>query len=90
VRGVRVYISASCPACRSLGSLLERLEAARRSLVNTVVVSEQDGLPAALQGLGVPCATGLDATGQMICTPVSGIGDVKALVDRVVIGADAR
>jgi hypothetical protein len=90
VRGVRVYISASCPACRSLGSLLEKLETARRSLVNTVVVSEHDGLPAALQGLGVPCATGLDSAGQMICAPVSGIGDVKALVDRVVIGADVR
>ena len=90
VRGVRVYISASCPACRSLDSLLEKLESARRSLVNTVVLHEGDGLPAALQGLGVPCAMGLDAAGQMICTPVSGIGDVKALVDRVVIGADAR
>jgi hypothetical protein len=90
VRGVRVYISASCPACRSLGSLLEKLETARRSLVNTVVLNEGDGLPAPLQGLGVPCAMGLDAAGQMICAPVSGIGDVKALVDRVVIGADAR
>ena len=90
VRGVRVYISASCPACRSLGSLLEKLDDARRSLVNTIVVSEHDGLPAALQGLGVPCAMGLDAAGQMVCAPVSGIGDVKALVDRVVIAADVR
>ena len=90
VRGVRVYISGSCPACRSLGSLLEKLETARRSLVNTVVLREGDALPAALQGLGVPCAMGLDAAGQMICAPVSGIGDVKALVDRVVIGADVR
>jgi hypothetical protein len=91
VRGVRVYISASCPACRSLGSLLEKLETARRSLVNTVVLAEgEDSLPAALQGLGVPCAMGLNSAGQMICAPVSGIGDVKALVDRVVIGADVR
>jgi hypothetical protein len=89
VRGVRVYVSADCPACRSLGSLLERLETARRSLVSTVVVNEQDGLPPALQGIGVPCAMGLDAGGQMVCTPVSGIGDVKALVDKVVIGLDA-
>jgi hypothetical protein len=90
VRGVRVYVSADCPACRSLGSLLEKLETARRSLVNTIVVSEQDGLPPALQGIGVPCAMGLDAAGQMVCTPVSGIGNVKALVDRVVIGTDVR
>ena len=88
VRGVRVYVSPDCPACRSLGSRLAKLETARRSLVSTVVVSEQDGLPPALQGIGVPCAMGLDAAGQMVCTPVSGIGDVKALVDKVVIGLD--
>jgi hypothetical protein len=88
VRGVRVYVSENCPACRSLGTLLARMEDTRRSLVSTVVVRETEGLPAALQGLGVPCAIGLDRAGEAICSPVSGIGDVKALVDKVVIGLD--
>jgi hypothetical protein len=88
VRGVRVYVSENCPACRSLGTLLARMEDTRRSLVSTVVVHETQALPTALQGLGVPCAIGLDAAGEAICSPVSGIGDVKALVDKVVIGVD--
>ena len=88
VRGVRVYVSDNCPACRSLGTLLARMEDTRRSLVSTVVVHETRGMPTALQGLGVPCAIGVDSAGQAICSPVSGIGDVKALVDKVVIGLD--
>lgn len=88
VRGVRVYVSENCPACRSLGTLLARMEDTRRSLVSTVVVHESHALPTALQGLGVPCAIGLDSAGEAICSPVSGIGDVKALVDKVVIGLD--
>jgi hypothetical protein len=88
VRSVRVYVSQNCPACRSLGSLLQRMHGARRALVSTVVVREQEALPTPLRGLGVPCAIGLNAAGQVICAPVSGIGDVKALVDRVVIGLD--
>jgi hypothetical protein len=88
VRGVRVYVSENCPACRSLGTLLARMEDTRRSLVSTVLVHETQALPAELQGLGVPCAIGLDGAGEAICSPVSGIGDVKALVDKVVIGLD--
>jgi hypothetical protein len=88
VRSVRVYVSENCPACRSLGTLLARMDDTRGSLVSTVVVHETQALPPALQGLGVPCATALDAGGQAICSPVSGIGDVKALVDKVVIGVD--
>jgi hypothetical protein len=88
VRSVRVYVSENCPACRSLGSLLTRMEGTRRALVNTVVVREKESLPRALQGLGVPCAIGLDSAGQIVCAPVSGIGDVKALVDQLVIGLD--
>ena len=88
VRGVRVYVSENCPACRSLGTLLARMEDTRRSLVSMVVVHESQALPTALQGLGVPCAIGLDSAGEAICSPVSGIGDVKALVDKVVIGLD--
>jgi hypothetical protein len=88
VRSVRVYVSENCPACRSLGSLLTRMEGTRRALVSTVVVHEKASLPRALQGLGVPCAIGLDSAGQVVCSPVSGIGDVKALVDQVVIGLD--
>jgi hypothetical protein len=88
VRSVRVYVSENCPACRSLGSLLTRMEGTRRALVNTVVVREKESLPRVLQDLGVPCAIGLNSAGQVVCAPVSGIGDVKALVDQVVIGLD--
>jgi hypothetical protein len=88
VRSVRVYVSESCPSCRSLSSLLERMEDTRRALVNTVVVRERENLPKALQGLGVPSAIGLGSAGHVVCSPVSGIGDVKALVDQVVIGLD--
>jgi len=88
VRSVRVYVSESCPSCRSLSSLLERMEDTRRTLVNTVVVREKESLPKALQGLGVPSAIGLSGAGHVVCSPVSGIGNVKALVDQVVIGLD--
>ncbi|MEA2221902.1 MAG: hypothetical protein QOH83_278 [Solirubrobacteraceae bacterium] len=88
VRSVRVYVSESCPSCRSLSSLLERMEDTRRTLVNTVVVREKESLPKALQVLGVPSAIGLSSAGHVICSPVSGIGNVKALVDQVVIGLD--
>jgi hypothetical protein len=88
VRSVRVYVSESCPSCRSLSSLLERMEDTRRTLVNTVVVREKESLPKALQGLGVPSAIGLSSSGHVVCSPVSGIGNVKALVDQVVIGRD--
>jgi hypothetical protein len=88
VRSVRVYVSESCPSCRSLGSLLERMEDTRRALVSTVVVREKGSMPKALQGLGVPSAIGLSSAGNVICAPVSGIGNVKALVDQVVIGLD--
>jgi hypothetical protein len=88
VRSVRVYVSENCPACRSLGSLLTRIEGTRRALVSTVVVREKESLPRALQGLGVPSAIALDSAGEVTCAPVSGIGDVKALVDQIVIGLD--
>ncbi len=88
VRSVRVYVSESCPSCRSLGSLLERMEDTRRALVSTVVVREKESMPKALQGLGVPSAIGLSGAGQVVCAPVTGIGNVKALVDQVVIGLD--
>jgi hypothetical protein len=88
VRSVRVYVSESCPSCRSLSSLLERMEDTRRALVSTIVVREKESMPKALQGLGVPSAIGLSGTGQVVCSPVSGIGNVKALVDQVVIGLE--
>jgi hypothetical protein len=88
VRSVRVYVSESCPSCRSLGSLLERMEDTRRALVSTIVVREQESMPKALQGLGVPSAIGLSGAGNVVCAPVTGIGNVKSLVDRVVIGLD--
>jgi hypothetical protein len=88
VRSVRVYVSESCPSCRSLSSLLERMEDTRRALVSTVVVREKESMPKALQGLGVPSAIGLSGAGNVVCSPVSGIGNVKALVDQAVIGLD--
>lgn len=88
VRSVRVYVSESCPSCRSLSTLLERMEDTRRALVSTVVVREKESMPKALRGRGVPSAIGLSGAGQVVCAPVTGIGNVKALVDQVVIGLD--
>jgi hypothetical protein len=83
--GVRLYVSEDCPACRSLRYLLGKMDDARRSTVSTVVVGGKESVPEAFRRLGVPAATALDAAGRPVCSPVSGIGDVKALVDRVTV-----
>ncbi len=85
VLGVRLYVSSSCPACRSLHTLIDRMEPARRDSITTVVLNPGDERPAGFDGLGVPSATGLDAAGEPVCSPVAGIGDVKALIDRIVV-----
>jgi hypothetical protein len=86
VHRVRVYVSDECPACRSLRALLARTSESRRATTEIVVVRDDDELPPAVRGLGVPAAIGLDGTGAAACPPVSGVGDVKALVDRAVVG----
>lgn len=85
VFGVRLYVSGSCPACRSLHTLIDRMEPARRDSITTVVLNPGDERPAGFEGLGVPSATGLDAAGEPVCSAVAGIGDVKALIDRIVV-----
>jgi hypothetical protein len=86
---VRLYVSSSCPACRSLGRLLDGMEEARRTAVERTVLAAGERLPEPLGGLGVPCAVGVDAADRIVCEPASGIGDVKAMVDRISVPAMA-
>lgn len=90
VHAVHVYVADDCPSCRSLKHLLRQVEPARLDTVRTTVVARDAELPGDLRGLGVPCAQGLDAAGRPVCPPVSGIGGVKGLVDRVTIVAAVR
>jgi len=83
VSGVQLYVSDNCPACRSLKQLLVSMEPARREAIRTTVISSDKELPESLSGLGVPCAIPLDAAGQAICAPASGIGGVKALINTI-------
>jgi hypothetical protein len=87
---VRLYESSSCPACRSLERLLGSMADDRRNAVDTTVLQEGENLPDRLSGLGVPCAIGVDAGGNEVCEPVSGVGEVKALIDRITVRNDAR
>ncbi|TLQ43156.1 hypothetical protein [Streptomyces marianii] len=85
VSAVRMYVADDCPSCRSLKHLLSAAEPERLALVTTVTVAKEAELPGVLHGLGVPCAIGLDRTGMPVCSPVSGIGAVKALVDAITL-----
>ncbi|MBC6459920.1 hypothetical protein [Actinomadura sp. HBU206391] len=85
VIAVRIYTTDDCPSCRSLKQLLETMEPARRDAVVTVPVGPGEELPGPLSGLGVPCALAVGESGEPVCTPVAGIGAVKALVDGIVI-----
>lgn len=87
VSGVRLYVSSTCPACRSLERLLASMEPARRAAIDRIVADTGDEIPDDLKDLGVPAALPLDATGARICTPVSGIGAVKALIDTITISS---
>lgn len=89
VSGVRLYVSTSCPACRSLERLVAGMEPVRRAAIDKLVVDKGDEVPADMKELGVPAATALDGSGNRICTPVSGIGAVKALIDTITISAPA-
>jgi hypothetical protein len=92
ISGVLLYVSTTCPACRSLEGLLATMEPARRDAVSTTVLSNENEAPDAVAGMGVPVAMPVDAAGKPICTPVAGIGSVKALIDTITISApvDAR
>jgi len=83
VSGVLLYVSGHCPACRSLMQVLGSMEPARRDAIRTTVIDSDKELPESLSGLGVPCAIPLDAAGQPICAPASGIGGVKALINTI-------
>jgi len=83
VSGVLLYVSGNCPACRSLKQVLVSMEPARRDAIRTTVIDSDKELPESLSGLGVPCAIPLDAAGQPICAPASGIGGVKALINTI-------
>ncbi|MET9513574.1 hypothetical protein [Streptomyces sp. NPDC002994] len=87
VHEVLLYTSVACPSCKSLHQILDAMEPARRQAVTTTVLDEGEQLPDFLAGLGVPAAFGLNATGEAVYAPVSGIGAVKALIESVTIGA---
>jgi hypothetical protein len=87
VSGVRLYVSTSCPACRSLERLLTSMEPARRAAIDRIVTEKGDEVPDDMKDLGVPAAIALDAIGAPVCTPVSGIGAVKALIDTITISS---
>lgn len=93
VSAVRLYVADDCPSCRSLKHLLAAGEPERLAATTLVTVAREAELPGVLHGLGVPCAVGLDAAGEPVCTPVSGIGAVKGLVDSITLAgatADTR
>lgn len=93
VSAVRLYVADDCPSCRSLKHLLAAGEPERLAATTLVTVAREAELLGALHGLGVPCAVGLDAAGEPVCTPVSGIGAAKGLVDSITLSsttADAR
>jgi hypothetical protein len=91
VEGVRLYVSASCPACRALEQLITTMEDARREAITKVVVGGGNPAPTEVAGMGVPCAVRLSGAGEPVCDPVSGIGAVKSVIDTIVIrGAAAR
>lgn len=85
VYAVDLYVSENCPSCRSLKQLVANMEPARRDAVRITVLEAGDELPDIVAGLGVPCAVGRDAGDQPACPSVDGIGQVKSLIDRVVI-----
>ncbi|WP_128430744.1 hypothetical protein [Streptomyces cyaneus] len=90
VAAVRLYVSDNCPACRALKQLLGAMEPVRQDRVTLTVVGSGSELPPEMADMSVPCALPVDAAGGPVCSPVSGIGAVKALIDTVVIaGADA-
>jgi len=85
ISGVRMYVTDGCPSCRALKQLLETVEPARREAVVAIPVERGAKLPAPVTGMGVPCAVGVDESGEPVCSPVEGIGAVKALVDGIAV-----
>lgn len=87
VHAVRLYTTASCPACRSLRHLVDTLEPARRDAVELVVLGSGEELPESMGGVGVPAAVGLDRAGNPTGEVVSGISSVKNLIDSITVTA---
>jgi hypothetical protein len=89
VYSVQLYTSDSCPSCRALRKLLAGMEPARRDAVTETVLGREAPAPGSMAEMGVPCAQGLDAAGNPVGEPVSGIGPVKALINSIVVTAHA-
>lgn len=85
VAAVRLYVSDNCPACRALKQLIGAMEPVRQDRIAMTVVSSGSELPPEMADMSVPAAMPVDAAGDPVCTPVSGIGAVKALIDTIVI-----
>ncbi|MGH3769758.1 MAG: hypothetical protein ACRDTX_32205 [Pseudonocardiaceae bacterium] len=85
VGGLHLFVSENCPACRALEQLLTTIEPERREAVTRTLVTKKTLLPDHLRGLGVPSAVPLSAEGKPVCSPVSGIGPVKAAIDAITI-----
>jgi hypothetical protein len=85
VSAVMLYTMEGCPSCRSLRTLLDAMEPARRDQVTTTVLRAGETLPPLLTGLGVPAAYAVGSTGEPVCATASGIGAVKALIDTITV-----
>lgn len=90
VAGVTLYVSASCPACRALETVLAGMETSRREAVTIIRLSKETPRPKELLGLGVPCAVPLYTDGQPICAPISGISGVRRLIEGITLSPQTR
>ncbi|GAA2846508.1 hypothetical protein GCM10010517_03230 [Streptosporangium fragile] len=89
IYGVRMYEAEDCPACRALKELIGKMDPIRHRTIEKVTVAMGEKLPAEVEGLGIPCAVGLDAGGKAVCVPAEGIGAVKRLIESVTIPTTA-
>ncbi|TDB89423.1 hypothetical protein E1264_08395 [Actinomadura sp. KC216] len=85
IMGVRIYVTETCPSCRSLRQLLQIMEPARRDAIVMITIGDAEALPEPVTGLGVPCGVAIDASGEQVGSPAEGIGAVKALVDGITV-----
>ncbi|MFD9941205.1 hypothetical protein ACFWYW_44445 [Nonomuraea sp. NPDC059023] len=89
IYGVRLYGADDCPACQALKELIAKMDPIRHRTIEMVTVAMREKLPEEVDGLGIPCAVGLDAEGNVVCAPAEGIGPVKRLIESVTISATA-
>ncbi|MFI6070065.1 hypothetical protein ACIA5C_00585 [Actinoplanes sp. NPDC051343] len=91
VTEVRLFTSPGCPSCRSLKSLVDAMEPARRERVVTTELGSGEAPPPPLTaGTAVPAAYAVGVTGLPVCAPAVGIGAVKALIDTITVGSRVR